>query len=89
MKNTNWRAMQISGSLVMRNKHEQHPNPPKDVSISAMTMGSFKATLSKGGVFANRSRGKPGISKLAKRKIFLPPKEGWNASNLGGSYRHK
>lgn len=79
--------MQAAGAFTMKNKGVPHPNPPKDVSAKGMSMGSFRASLSKEGKYHVKSAGKPGQKKRARVKIHKPPSEGWNSTNLGRSYK--
>jgi hypothetical protein len=53
-----------------------------DASTRAMSMGSWRANLAKGGVLHTPSAGgSKGPKKLGKSKVMYPPAEGWTGGN--------
>jgi hypothetical protein len=64
---TNWQAIQSYKDIAM-----------KDCNVYHMTMGSFRANKSKGGVFWKKTAGGARKSSAkAKIKLLKPPIGGW------------
>lgn len=64
--NTNWQAMQVLQTMVGSGKAAKKVRlPVADVNIKQMTMGSWKASLSKGG----QASGLKGITHGTDRSV--------------------
>lgn len=65
---TNWSGLQAREGKTAR-----------DVSVKAMSMGSWKADKSKGGSLHIPKSGSPAPRKRGKRVLWMPPPGGWPA----------
>lgn len=60
-----------------------------EANSKAMSMGSWRANLKKGGALYRKSAGSPGAKKLGSQRICYPPTGGWKGglpeNNMGFS----